>query len=125
MITTTKNKDLSYVAFGRGHTLISDVAPALGGTDLGFNPHELLEASLASCTSITIEMYARRKNWPLTNVKVVVSIVKEGTESLIKREIEFLGELSNDQKGRLLGIADKCPLHKLLTSSINIETKAL
>ena len=105
-----------------GHQIISDVSPKLGGTDLGMNPHELLESALTACTIITVQMYADRKTWPLQSMKVKVSIDKEGPESHILREITLMGPLTDEQKARLYEIADKCPIHKLLTGKIEVST---
>lgn len=104
------------------HTVVSDVLPRLGGTDLGPNPHQIAESALAACTSITLQMYADRHGWKLVSADVVVTIDKEGPESHITRQISLLGELSVEQKSTLMEIADKCPIHKLLTSQISIST---
>jgi putative redox protein len=104
------------------HTWLADVPAKLGGADRGPGPHELLESALTACTIITVQMYANRKGWPLTSTNVKVTVDKEGAESHIAREISFVGELSDEQKARLLEIADKCPIHKLLTSHISITT---
>ncbi len=107
------------------HKIISDVSEKLGGTDSGPGPHEILEAALTACTIITLQMYADRKKWPLTSANVKVSIDKEGPESHITREISLSGELDSEQKARLIEVANKCPIHKLLMSQITISTTAL
>ena len=104
------------------HQIVADIPSKFGGTDLGPRPHELLEAALTACTIITVQMYATRKEWPLVSTNVKVSIDKEGPESHITRELSFFGDLSSEQKDRLLDIANKCPIHKLLTSRISITT---
>lgn len=106
----------------RNHQIISGVTKQNGGDDEGMNPHELLEASLASCTIITVQMYANRKAWPLESIGVVVTTDSEGSNSHLTRQITFTGELDEEQVTRLLDIANKCPIHKLLTSNIEIET---
>lgn len=103
------------------HNIISDVDERSGGADEALNPHELIEAALAACTSLTLEVYAKRKNWDLKDVKVEVKIVSEGAETLIERNISF-GEMPEENKKRLLDIAEKCPIHKLLVSNIKINT---
>src|ERR1700756_320308 len=106
--------------------LISDEAIANGGKGLGFSPNELLAASLASCTSITLRMYADRKNWALDTVEVNVEFERdeEKNTSAIIRKISFTGNLDAEQKERLMAIADKCPIHKTLSNQINITTFA-
>ena len=106
------------------HTLISDEPESAGGMDLGFAPDELLASSLAACTCITLRMYANRKEWNLTDVKVEVTFAKDPIENktTIKRDIALFGNLNDEQKARLLIIADKCPMHKLLTNPIEITT---
>jgi putative redox protein len=107
------------------HTLVADVPQKLGGTDLGPGPHDLLEAALTACTIITLQMYANRQKWNLESADVKVSIDKEGPESHLTREISLKGDLSPEQKARLLEIANKCPIHKLLTSKIEISTQTV
>lgn len=111
------------------HHLTSDIMPASnasGGEDLGPTPHELLAAALGSCTSITIMMYANRKGWALTDAKVTVGI-EESVQlgAVFQREITLLGNLDEDQRKRLLEISNHCPIHKILTGKISIETKLL
>jgi len=117
-------KQAAEIAIGE-HKIIADTSKNLGGTDLGPNPHQILEAALSACTIITVQMYADRKAWALQSTQVKVSIDREGPESHITREISFTGDLSSEQRSRLLDIAEKCPVHKLLSSSISISTKAL
>jgi putative redox protein len=107
------------------HTIIADEPESNGGKDLGFAPKELLAASLAACTSITLRMYANRKGWDLTDVKVEVTFDTDATESKFKimRRIQLFGDLAADQKTRLLNIADKCPIHKILSTPIEIATE--
>lgn len=104
------------------HKIISDVAKTLGGHDEGLNPHELIEAALGACTSLTLELYARRKNWDISSLKVDVKIVSEGAAgTVIDRKISF-GDIPAENKERLLDIANKCPIHKLLSGNIKVET---
>ena len=104
---------------------LSDEPEELGGTDEGMTPGALLLASLGSCTAITIRMYADRKEIPLTHIKIELSICPEDEmdkSTTITRKIELTGNLNDQQRQRLLQIADKCPIHKLLTNPIKIET---
>jgi putative redox protein len=105
--------------------IISDEPESSGGKDLGFAPKELLASSLAACTCITLRMYANRKGWDLTDVKVEVIFETDSVENKFKimRNIQLFGDLENDQKKRLINIADKCPIHKILTNPIEITTE--
>jgi putative redox protein len=119
------------------HRFVADEPASAGGTERGPGPYELLLAALGSCTSMTIGMYARRKGWPLENVTVRLRHERryvadcencEKNRTLltrIDREIELTGPLSADQRERLLEIANKCPVHRTLTSKIEIETRFL
>lgn len=104
--------------------IISDEPESSGGKDLGFEPKELLSSSLAACTCITLRMYANRKGWNLTDVKVEVTFETDSVENKFKimRNIQLVGALDTDQKARLLIIANKCPIHKILTNPIEITT---
>ena len=105
--------------------IISDEPESSGGKDLGFAPKELLASSLAACTCITLRMYANRKGWDLTDVKVEVTFETDSVDNKFKimRNIQLFGNLEIDQKNRLLNIADKCPIHKILTNPIEITTE--
>lgn len=116
----TPNK--SVLISNGNHQIISDVAESSGHLDEGLNPHELVEAALGACTSLTLELYARRKNWDTSTIKVDVKIVSEGPEgNRIERKISF-GDMPEENKTRLLEIANKCPIHKLLLGKIQIDT---
>jgi putative redox protein len=102
----------------REHRLISDEPSRRGGTDQGPTPTELLAASLASCTAITIEMYAGRKEWELGAVEVEVDFTESEKEMPAGFEVQIRipAELDSEQHKRLLVIAGKCPVHKALTA---------
>jgi putative redox protein len=104
--------------------LTADEPADFGGGDVGFSPSELLAASLAACTSITLRMYADRKAWPLESVEVEVDFERdaEAKASTFSRKIKLLGNLDEEQKTRLLQIANKCPIHQTLTHPITINT---
>ena len=94
-----------------------------GGENLAPTPHDLLAMSLASCTSITTRMYALRKEWPLENTITNVDIEKTKDAVVFKVRLRFEGFLSQEQKLRLLEIANLCPIHKILVGKINILTE--
>jgi putative redox protein len=111
--------------YSGGHFIYSDEPEDIGGTDEGMPPAALLLASLGSCTAITIRMYADRKNLNLDHIKIELAICKEeemNKETTITRRIEFSGDLTEEERKRLFVIADKCPIHKMLTNPIKIET---
>lgn len=122
MITTERKGLISVLASNGEHKIVSDVSLTLGGEDEGLNPHELVEAALAACTSLTLELYAKRKKWELKGLEVDVKITQEGAESIIERKIFLGSDIPEENKKRLLEIADKCPIHKLLESKIKIQT---
>jgi len=109
----------------RAHSILSDTNSTNGGQDEGMNPHEILETALAACTAITLKMYAQRKNIALEDVHVEVHTASEGKESVLSRKVHLVGALSIEEKNRLMEIADKCPIHKLLTSQITIQTESI
>lgn len=107
------------------HKLLADEPLEHGGQETGFSPSELLAASLAACTSITLRMYADRKSWPLESVEVEIDFERDAatnTASML-RKIKLLGNLDDAQKQRLLQIADKCPIHQTLTHPITIQSE--
>ena len=119
------------------HRLRADEPPDVGGNDEGPNPYELLLAALGTCTGMTVRLYAERKQWPLQGVHVRLSYAKVHAEDCaecdtrvamvdqIEIEISLLGDLSEDQKRRLLEIANKCPVHRTLTSQVQIRTRLI
>lgn len=123
MITVNQYGKMSVQLTNGEHSIIADVSKETGGEDEGLNPHELVEAALGACTTLTLELYARRKNWDLTNLVVNVKIIKETKESsVIERTLTFGDQTTPEQRARLLEIANKCPIHNLLESNIKVET---
>lgn len=116
------------------HTLRADEPRSAGGMDTGPNPYDFLLASLGTCTAMTIRMYADRKGWPVQSVNVALDQERvhardcEDCESetghitRISRIIDIRGALNDEQRRKLMEIADKCPVHRTLIAEIRIET---
>lgn len=105
-----------------GHDLRVDEPPDAGGTDTGPRPTQLLGASLAGCIAITVEMYAQRKGWDVGAVEVDVEMTYEGpVPSSFEVGVKLPGELDDEQRRRLLVIATKCPVHKVLAGEAHVS----
>jgi putative redox protein len=102
---------------------LSDAEISKGGTNTGPSPHEYLGAALAACTSMTLKMYAGRKEMPLENAIVTVDIERVDDVEKLSRDIQLIGNLSSEEKERLIEIANKCPIHKALAGQIQIKTQ--
>lgn len=102
---------------------LADAEVSKGGAGTGPSPHEYLGAALAACTSMTLKMYAGRKEIKLDNVIVTVDIERVDDVEIFSREIQLQGSLSSEEKERLLEIANKCPIHKALAGQIQIKTQ--
>jgi putative redox protein len=105
------------------HSLLSDSPKAGGGDDLGPDPHELLDAALASCTALTLMLYARRKGWLLDGVEAEVSHDESDGVYRMQRDIRLVGKLAPEERARLLEIANKCPVHRTLSARIEIASQ--
>lgn len=106
------------------HIITADEPRSLGGDGTGATPISLLLAALGSCTSITLKMYAERKEWPLTGAETYLSHEKRGDRDHIDREIILHGpDLTAEQRQRMMQIADMCPVHKMLSGSADISTR--
>jgi putative redox protein len=117
------------------HRLTADEPLEAGGAGSGPSPYDLLLSALGSCTSMTLGMYARRKEWPLEGVTVRLRNsrihavdcaeceTKEGMLDRIELDIQLAGTLTSEQRSKLLEIANKCPVHRTLVSEIDIQTR--
>ncbi len=117
-----------------GHQLTADEPAGVGGADSGPSPYDLLLAALGSCTAMTVRMYAERKGWPLRNVTVRVRHqrihaadcadceTRIGQLDHVERELQFDGDLTGEQRARLMAIAERCPVHRTLNSEMLIST---
>lgn len=126
MVTATIGRDRyrTEITTG-GKIVVADEPEELGGTNLGAAPGEFLMIALASCTAITLRMYADRKKWPMEKVTVEVNFEKVDNKTIFSREISLEGQLDEEQRNRLLQIANACPVHKTLTNPIEVETKLI
>src|SRR5690348_13867479 len=107
----------------RRHTLVADEPTASGGQDAGPSPSDLVAAALASCTSITLRMYAERKQWPLQSVRVDVRLSRNPDKSTsIDRVLTLEGDLSDEQRARLADIAERTPVTLTLKNGAKINT---
>ena len=114
------------------HTLYADEPVGVGGDDAGPNPYELMLGALGACTSMTLLMYARRKQWPLEDVVVRLSHRRDYARDceecdekpvqidLIERRITLAGPLDDQQRARLMEIAQKCPVHRTIIGTIKV-----
>jgi len=119
------------------HRLVGDEPEGPDGHDAGPSPYDYLLAALGTCTSMTLTLYARRKQWPLETITVRLQHsrvyatdcaeceTKEGRIDRIDREIALGGPLDDGQRARLLEIADRCPVHRTLTSEVSIRTRLI
>jgi putative redox protein len=117
------NGTLTHEVEMRGHTLVADEPKDEGGDDSGPSPQELLAASLASCTAITMEMYAKRKGWEMGDVEVHVEYepAQRGSPTRFRVAVNLPTELPEDQRERLMQIGAKCPVHRVLEGEVMFE----
>lgn len=105
------------------HRVTADVPEADGGEEAGPTPHDLLAGALGACTALTLKIYSARKQWPLQDAEVTVSVEKTPELSKMTRDIRLVGPLDEEQRARLLKVAEACPVHKTLSGKIEIVSK--
>ncbi|EEE37799.1 OsmC family protein [Rhodobacteraceae bacterium KLH11] len=126
---------LQDIQSGPRHHAVADEPASYGGTDRGMSPYGFVSSGLGACTSMTIRMYARRKRWPLSGIRVDVchnkvhaqdaGLLTEGKVDLFRRKIHLEGPLDAEQTAKLLEIADKCPVHRTLEGTAQITTELI
>ena len=105
------------------HHAVADEPIDLGGGDTGPAPDEIVLSALGACTAITLRMYAERKQWPLEGVDVDVAFAERGKEkNVLSRTVHLRGPLDDEQRQRLLQIANACPVHRILTGTVEVPT---
>ena len=124
-VARRENGTLKHDVEMRDHRLVADEPKQQGGTDEGPSPQELLAASLASCTAITIEMYANRKGWDIGDVVVDVDYepAQRGSPTKFRMVLELPKELPEEQRERLMQIAAKCPVHRTLEGEVMFDER--
>jgi putative redox protein len=135
VVTRTEGGGFRTEVRARGHALVADEPAGVGGGDEGPTPYELLTAALGTCTGMTLQLYAGRKEWPLDEAVVRLTHDKVhaddcehcdengGQVDRIVRDIELVGDLDDRQRERLLEIANKCPVHRTLTGDIRVVSQ--
>lgn len=135
-VETANPPYLEHISIG-AHKLQADEPTDAGGMDAGPSPYEFLLTALGTCTCITVRMYAQRKRWPLEAVRVTLTHAKAHAEDCVacesevrimdnvEVEISLTGNLSEEQRATLLQIAGRCPVHRTLTSTMRIQTRAI
>lgn len=137
VVTRTGSDGFRTEIMVRGHGSIADEPVAVGGADAGPTPYDLLLSALGACTGMTLRMYADRKRWPLQEVTVRLRHEKihaideahcderEARVDRVARDLEITGELTSEQRTRLVEIADRCPVHRTVSAGLHVETRSM
>ena len=120
-VTSTTDRFRQQITTRQFH-LTADEPTHLGGTDAGPTPTELVISGLGACKAITLKMYAERKGWPLEAVSADMQVSKVAGRYKILVQLSLAGDLTSEQRDRLLEISNKCPVHKMLSPGADIET---
>lgn len=109
------------------HIVMADEPEELGGGNLGFTPTQLLESSLAACTAMTMRMYADRKGWDLEKAEIKIGFKRNMSMQQVtfRKEIRLYGNLDQEQREKLLLMGSKCPIEKMMTGTIAIESQLI
>ncbi|QEC54181.1 OsmC family protein [Anseongella ginsenosidimutans] len=123
-VTAVNGKEnyLIEISSPTGNKVTADEPLDKGGRNKGFSPKELLASALAACTSATVRMFAARKEWELRDVKINIELLEEDGKTTFRRTIKFEGNLDNAQQQRLFMVANACPVHKILTNNIVVDS---
>jgi putative redox protein len=124
-VSARRRKGYAHSLVARHHTLITDEPERKGGADTGPTPQELLALGLASCTAITVEMYAERKGWEVGDVAVEVDYELDAKEQCSRFDVllKLPAELSSEQAERIKEIAGRCPVHRTLVGDVEINDR--
>lgn len=117
-VTVSQRQGYTHTVYARTHELIADEPASEDGNDLGPTPFELLLAAMASCSAITIEMYARRKQWDVTGVEISADWDREARS--VSMDIALTGDLDEQQSARLEEIASRCPVVRAVREGIGV-----
>ena len=121
MITSAiENENYKVILNNGRHTFYADEPIEKGGNDTAPAPDELLEATLASCTLVTLRMYTNHKQWNVGKINISVLLVREHDKNKITRELKFENEITDEQKQRLMQVAKACPVSKTLSGSVEM-----
>ncbi len=136
VVVAERDKKFAQDIHSDHHHWIADEPSSVGGTNFGPDPYEHLLAALGSCTTMTMRMYAERKNWPVENISVELNHARDHGKDcvecdeahqkidVINRKISITGPLDDEQRSRMLSIADKCPVHRTLHNKLVVRTEA-
>lgn len=123
----TGKENYRAVVMSDSHHFVADEPLVAGGKDLGPNPGELLSSALATCSAITMKMYAERKGWPLEEARVEVDFenFRKKGETVFFKSVELKGNLDDEQRAKLLEIGGKCPIHRILAGDVQVNEELI